>query len=772
MLQLLVDGRDDLQVNDLVPVGDLFDVLVDSDAQAVTDELKKQFETARRLYHAKLRRVLLDLHGLTEEQATDAPRTDPFRTDDRLVKTLLLSALAPDVPALSGLTASRLSALNHGTIQAWIPGQEVAVVLQKMKNVAAQVGEVQIGEGDDPVISVELTEVDYEGVIERARGVDNEGNRRRALRELVWEQLGVREESTLDGVQAESLVWRGRKVVVDLVFGNVRDHADLPDAALMAEADRWKVVVDYPFDSEGQSPLSDLSRVETLQQQSVRSNTLIWIPGFLTRQRLEDLGTYVVLEHLLGGTGDRFHQYAQHLSPVDREQARALLRQRRDLMREKLVGCLKQAYGAAARLDADIDTGNALESPFATLAEGFTPQPPVGATLRDAFVHLVSQALGFAWPAHPRFEPGDQEVRAADIRRVLEHCEQAVEAPGGRHQVDPRDRGIMRRICNTLEVGRFHENHLQLDQSTFPWSRRLLQAAARDSLTGIYPVSDMLGYLDEPEPRGLDRATSGLILRVFALMEDLAWYRDGVAVEPPAAEQVGAAYQLRQPTLPDEQTWLNAVECGRSTLGLNVTELLSAANLARLGAGAREAAQKQAGACRDLERLLGQHRQDLDVESGADRWDALMVESDDSKVVSLLASAQWPTSPAAGRRSLESAGQVSQALHRANWEVLRALTSVTDKRKDEAVALRGRLRDVATRDELAASLSSELPAVERAAIRLLTVTPPPPPPPPPAEEHGEVTVSTELVDEVLNEIREAAERHKGATMTVTWQVNR
>ena len=50
MLQLLVEGRDELEVSDLVPVGDLFDVLVDSDAQAVTDELKHQFETARRIY--------------------------------------------------------------------------------------------------------------------------------------------------------------------------------------------------------------------------------------------------------------------------------------------------------------------------------------------------------------------------------------------------------------------------------------------------------------------------------------------------------------------------------------------------------------------------------------------------------------------------------------------------------------------------------------------------------------------------------------------------
>ncbi|MBY9075953.1 DUF6079 family protein [Nocardioides sp. WL0053] len=783
MLQLLVDGRDDLEVNDLVPVGDLFDVLVDSQAQAVTDELKKQFETARRLYHVKLRRVLLDLHQLTDEQAQELPRNHAFHADDRLVKTLLLSALAPDVPALSGLTASRLAALNHGTIQAWLPGQEVAVVLQKMKNIAAQVGEVQVGEGDDPVITVELTEVDYEGVIERARGVDNEGNRRRALREMVWKQLGIREESTLDGVQAQSMTWRGRRVSVDLVFGNVRDHGDLPDAALMSEGERWKVVVDYPFDSEGQSPLSDLSRVETLQQSGVRSNTLVWIPAFLTRQRLEDLGTLVVLDHLLGGTGDRFHQHAQHLSPVDREQARALLRQRRDLLREKLDGVLKQAYGAAARVEADIDTGNSLESPFHTLAEGFRPQAPVGATLQDALRHLVDQALTFQWPAHPRFEPGDQEVRTTDLRKVLEHCEEAFDAPGGRHQVEQRDRPVLRRICNTLDVGKFHENHLQLDQSTFPWSRRLQQAAAREGLKDVYPVSSLLGYLDEPEPRGLDRGTSGLILRLFALMEDLAWFRDAVAVEPPAVDQVTTSYQLRKPDLPDEAVWKAAAKNGRDALGIKVTDLLNAANVVRLATGARELAQRNAGNVRDLERLLAQHAADLGVErTDADRWatasavsallDSLMTESDDKRLIEKLARAAWPTSAAAAKRSLETAEQVGRTLHNANWDVLRALRTVADNRKDEAVALLERLSDAAARDELSASLVSELPVIQREAIRLFTVTPPPlpPPPPPPPGGGGSLKVPAGEIEEALGRVRKTAEEHPGKNIKVTWQV--
>ena len=103
-----------------------------------------------------------------------------------------------------------------------------------------------------------------------------------------------------------------------------------------------------------------------------------------------------------------------------------------------------------------------------------------GATLRDAFRHAVGQALTHTWPKHPRFEPDEVEVRTSEVRKVLEACEQALAQPGGRLTVEQRDRASVKKICNTLEVGRFHENHLQLDGSTFPWGRRLAQAAARD----------------------------------------------------------------------------------------------------------------------------------------------------------------------------------------------------------------------------------------------------------------------------------------------------
>ncbi len=563
MLQLLVEGRDELEVNDLVPVGDLFDVLVTGDVEAVTGELKQQFETARRLYSTKIRQALLDRHQLTDAQARALPRHHAFVTDDRLAKTVpalrarprRASARQPHRRAARG--AQPRHDLHVDT------GEEVAVVLQGMKDLAAAVGEVTVTEDDDPRISVELTDVDHESVLERARTVDNEGNRKVLLRRLVWEQLRVVEESTIDGAQSLALTWRGRRTSLDLVFGNVRDTSEMPDSALLAEAGRWKVVVDYPFDAQGQNPRSDQARVEDLHARGARSQTLFWIPAFLTEQRMKDLGTLVVLDHVLAGQGDRFHQYAAHLGPVDREQARTLLKQRQTLLRERLVACLRQAYGVAARQDSDIDASSALESPFLTLEEGFRPVPPVGATLRDALEHLADQAFTHTWPKHPRFEPGGSEVKVADVRRLLAACRDAVSQPAGL-TLEQRDRAPFRRVCGPLEVGTVHENHLQLDATTFPWGRRFEQNAAREGLGDVVPVSRLLAWLDEPEARGLDRGLAGLVVHVHALLQDLAWYRDGVAVEAPDVDQVSASFELRRPARVPDDVWAAAARTGRT----------------------------------------------------------------------------------------------------------------------------------------------------------------------------------------------------------------
>ncbi|MBY8850051.1 hypothetical protein K7G98_16985 [Saccharothrix sp. MB29] len=160
MRQILVNRRDDFRLGQLVPLGDLFDAVADGADQPFTEQLKHEFEEARTLYQRTLRPMLLRDRDLREEQVAgqaDADRSCArLRSDDRLVKTLLLAALAPDVEALRDLTARRLAALNHGTITALIPGQEVGEVVRRLRSWASRVAELQLGEGSDPGVRPNL----------------------------------------------------------------------------------------------------------------------------------------------------------------------------------------------------------------------------------------------------------------------------------------------------------------------------------------------------------------------------------------------------------------------------------------------------------------------------------------------------------------------------------------------------------------------------------------------------------------------------------------
>ena len=85
MMQLLVDQRETLKVGDIVPVGDLFDVIAHGD-EAFSQDMAIHFDNAKRLYHRKLLPELEKQHGRQEDLAQlspDDPKRLAFRNDDR-----------------------------------------------------------------------------------------------------------------------------------------------------------------------------------------------------------------------------------------------------------------------------------------------------------------------------------------------------------------------------------------------------------------------------------------------------------------------------------------------------------------------------------------------------------------------------------------------------------------------------------------------------------------------------------------------------------------
>ena len=195
MLQLLVDQRDTLKARRHRAGGRPLRRHCPR-RRAFSQAMRIHFDNAKKLYHHKLlpmlERSTASRAGCHRGHGGSRARATRFRTDDRLLKTLILSALVPEVEALAGAYRQPSGRLNHGTIRSPIPGQEGQIVLNKCRNWAAQVGEIKISdEGANPVISLHIVGVDTEGILANAQNFDSYGNRIQKARSLLFEQIGL-----------------------------------------------------------------------------------------------------------------------------------------------------------------------------------------------------------------------------------------------------------------------------------------------------------------------------------------------------------------------------------------------------------------------------------------------------------------------------------------------------------------------------------------------------------------------------------------------------
>jgi hypothetical protein len=277
MQQLLVDYRDTLPVGQLMPIGAIYDVLARGADRPFSDKLRDEFEQAKRFYQ-RVREHLLRKHNLTEDTAAGLPPRHAFRADDLIVKTLLLAALVPNVPALRALTATRLAALNHGSIASLIPGREAKEVTRTLRELAGEFGEIQVSEADNPSVQVNLIGVDTSKILRDVIHVDDDAARRRLVKTMLWAEFKVtdRGEFTTNW----PVVWRGTDRIAELAFANVRDDnlADIQFAPELPGAVR--VVIDYPFDEGNYGPAEDRHRMQKLRERTRRADVVAWLPSY------------------------------------------------------------------------------------------------------------------------------------------------------------------------------------------------------------------------------------------------------------------------------------------------------------------------------------------------------------------------------------------------------------------------------------------------------------------------------------------------------------
>src|SRR5664279_5567919 len=610
MQQMLVDRRDVLTVDDVVPVGDCFPYVVDG-RQPLDPQVANLFKSATTLYREKLLPQLRAKHGLSVQEAGADPSTLPrgFRSDDRLAKTLLLSAVAPNVPALKELTPARLASLNHGSIISPLAGAEAGVVLAAVRDWQSQIPEIRItGDARNPVIRVQLADVDYESVIGRAKGEDNVGRRRELIKELVRESFDLDDVAQdVFGATAHTEIWRGSKRTIDVVFGNVRDASWLSEDHFRNRPGTWRFVLDFPFDEPGHSTAEDFDRLETLHAGGLRGQTVVWLPRFLSDERQRELGRLVILDWLLG-SDERWRKNADHLSEVDRGVAHSILESQRAALRDRLRFTIQQSYGAAAPTPGTLVDDETHDRILVSLDDSFSPAAPVGANLAAALSNLVDQAFSATYPGHPLFEPADHEVAVRELTAVQEVIERAAADPDGRVQMEPAHRGAIRRVANALSVGSAGETHFLFGDDKFAfWGRELEQAGAR---AGVAPdeqvtVGQLRSWIGAITPAmGLRDEVADLVVVGWAALRQRAWYHHGTAIPAPKPGSLRAEMELRPEPTPPADEWRVAIGRAERIFGVTANPYLTPAAVAEFTERVRGTARELSNAAASLPRAL------------------------------------------------------------------------------------------------------------------------------------------------------------------------
>ncbi|WP_406384019.1 phage resistance protein [Streptomyces sp. NBC_00117] len=839
MGQLLADHRDEIRLGQLIPVGDLYPVIAEGGDKPFTDSLKVVFEAADKLYKTKLRPYLLSSYDITEddvEQYLNRPDTlgDPqlanrcrlFVGDNRLVCTLLLSALAPSVPALSELTIRRLGALNHGSVMAPIPGSEVGIIKNKVAEWAARFPEIkETGTDTNPGVRLELSGVDVDSVIANAQVNDNPGNRVALARRLLSEELGVEHGQFADEL---SFVWRGTARTAEVVFGNVADEDELPDHDLMPQQDGcWRIAIDLPFDEGEWGPVEDANRMQRLRerQQGERSHSIAWLPAHLSAQRLADFRRLVVIDKALADEHRFDTQYAGHLNADNRSRAKGLLETQRDALLKQVKGAFKQAYGLAQKQAADVVVD--FNDHLVALPDVDDLTLSFGQSLQDGIRHVAGKLLAHQYPAHPNLDPDatGTAVKPIDARKVFTHVRAAAEARDGRVEVPAGDRKLMQRVAGPLRLGQQKEAYFELSRY---WADHFRQLASAQGATGDLTLITLTDWTDRPEPRGLPDFLARLVVASFAEMDDRVWVRGGTVLDPaPELSAVKDHDALRSQPLPSEDDWTTARQRYETIFGQKAPTLRRGRMVNQFARQITESGRSLKEDAAELVRRLEEHATFLGLDETDDTGRLALARrslqfletltggaaqggAGAKKTVEALAAFDLgEVSADRYGTSVKQAGGVARAVTEASWNTLELGIGLGA----EGAALLDSLRNVARGDQRTADLREALKRTEREILALIkrnqaAATPPPAPVTPPAaadpvkpddlslntptsdpripftQEHtatqgtGEAgqsegrrtTTARQAVKALESELTELAKSNPEATIEITWRV--
>ena len=776
LMELLVNHLPDLELGRVVPVGDAFDALAESEDPIDDPVMKARFDRARDLYRESFLPIIRRQHNTDNPTACQRLREDHdrrlgcsgcpqkmCRNDNRLAKTLLMAALVPEAKPFKGLTVKRLAHLNHGTIASPIPGAEMQVVAQRLRDWASQIGALRLGEQADPEVGIHLAGVDLQPILAQAAEADTTGARKNAMRRLLFQALELDSEGTV--VETE-LPFHGTRRKGRVRYGNVRE---MDDTTLTCPREfEWQVIVDYPFDERGHGPDEDLRTVERYRDSrpadALPNPTVVWLPTFFSHSLERELGDLVVLEHILDGDP---RKYLGHLRVEDQSTTRADLASLRAQKEALVKRTLAQAYGLAMANDsAYLDQSRSVDEHFIPLLGDLDIRAVLAGTMKDGFRQVVDTMLSKRYPHHPRF---DGTVSATRMEKIGALVEKLLDERDRRMNVEKGERNDLRAYADPLGITDTGDVAVLLRERPFQDIEQHRQQAGIDTPT----VGSVRGWLDPQRTRGLPAEVQDVLISLYASWSGRTFGRGGKSYTLPRPGQLPDDVELLRPELPTQAEWTEALNRAGDLFGVAIGgRSLGARNLSAFADKVKEKLNEVRDAT-ELPAALEPKIRDWAEPEDAPRLAtarasaALLTQvarGDGASIVRDLAGFTPKTSVAAMGRNFTTAAESKRLLQEdARWIVLRQVKGLLGdaERGERAKLLLQDLATLLTADEVNKMLADGLGDLTRRADELLRVpTKPQPPKPPVQDEEVVLEASSDLASApaAAKALRELAER--------------
>jgi hypothetical protein len=741
LMELLVNHLPDLETGRVVPVGDAFDALAESEDPIDDPVMKARFDRARDLYRESFLPIIRRQHNTDTPSACQRLREAHdhrlgcsgcqqrmCRNDNRLAKTLLMAALVPEAKPFKGLTVKRLAHLNHGTIASPIPGAEMQVVAQRLRDWVSQIGALRLGDQADPEVSIHLAGVDLQPILAQAADADTPGARRNAMRRLLFQSLELDSDGTV--VEAE-LPFHGTRRKGRVRYGNVRQ---MDDTTLTCPREfEWQLIVDYPFDERGHGPDEDVRAVERYRDSrpadAPPNPTVVWLPTFFSHSLERELGELVMLEHILDGDA---RKYLGHLRVEDQSTTRADLTSLRAQKEALMKRTLAQAYGLAITNDsALLDQSRTVDEHFLPLLNDFDIRAVLAGTMKEGFRQVVDTILSKKYPHHPRF---DGTVSATRMDKVGALVEKLLDERDRRMSVEKGERNDLRAYADPLGITETGDVAVLLRERPFQEIEQQRQQAGIDTPT----VGNVRGWLDPQRTRGLPPEAQDVLISLYSSWSGRTFRRDGKSYTLPRPGQLPDDVELLRPELPTPAEWTEALNRAGDLFGVAIGgRSLGARNLSAFADKVKEAL----AAVRDVADLAAAlepkirdwaESQDAPRLATARASAALLTQlgrGDGASIVRELASFIPMTSIAAMGRNFTTAASSKRLLQEeARWIVLRQVQGLLGDadRRERAKLLLQDLAALLTADEVNRMLADGLRDLTRRADELLRVPTKPP----------------------------------------------